>query len=130
MNRREAKREAQRIQSNREELVERMARALPEDGFLEAFPGLFLGRSSRPTEPVLSVHQPAFCFVAQGGKRVLLGEELFRYDPGHYLIFTVDLPVVFQVEEASEERPYFGLRLNLDPSLVASTGERFLCRSS
>ena len=120
MNRREAKREAQRIQSNREELVERMARALPEDGFLEAFPGLFLGRSSRPTEPVLSVHQPAFCFVAQGGKRVLLGEELFRYDPGHYLIFTVDLPVVFQVEEASEERPYFGLRLNLDPSLVAS----------
>jgi AraC-like DNA-binding protein len=30
------------------------------------------------------------------------------------------LPVVFQVEEASEERPYFGLRLNLDPSLVAS----------
>ncbi|HVG18187.1 MAG TPA: AraC family transcriptional regulator, partial [Blastocatellia bacterium] len=56
----------------------------------------------------------------QGGKRVLLGEEVFWYDPGHYLIFTVDLPVVFQVEEASEERPYFGCRLNLDLSLVAS----------
>ena len=51
---------------------------------------------------------------------MLLGEEVFWYDPGHYLIFTVDLPVVFQVEEASEERPYLGLRLNLAPSLVAS----------
>jgi AraC-like DNA-binding protein len=120
MNRREAKREAQRLQSNREELLERMARILPEDGSFEAFHGLFLGRSSKPTESVNSLHQPAFCFVVQGGKRVLLGEEVFRYDPGHYLVFTVDLPVVFQVEEASEERPYFGLRLNLDPSLVAS----------
>jgi AraC-like DNA-binding protein len=71
-------------------------------------------------ESVHSLHQPAFCFVVQGGKRVLLGEEVFWYDPGHYLVFTVDLPVVFQVEEASEERPYFGLRLNLDASLVAS----------
>src|SRR5262249_26887732 len=77
-------------------------------------------RSSKPTESVQSVYQPAFCFIVQGGKRVLLGEELFRYDPGHYLIFTVDLPVVFQVEEASKERPYLGCRLNLDPSLVAS----------
>src|SRR5437868_6763662 len=116
----EAEREKQRMQSIREELVERMATALPEDGSLEAFPGFFLARSSKPTQSVQSVYQPAFCLVAQGGKHVLLGEELFRYDPGHYLIFTVDLPVVFQVEEASKEQPYLGLRLNLDPSLVAS----------
>jgi AraC-like DNA-binding protein len=120
MNQRDAKRENQRLQNNRKELVERMAQALPEDGFLEGFPGFYLARLSRTSEPVLFVHKPAFCFVAQGRKRVLLGEEVFRYDPGHYLIFTVDLPVVFQVEEASEELPYLGLRLDLDPTLVAS----------
>jgi AraC-like DNA-binding protein len=97
-----------------------MARILPEDGRLEAFDGLFLGRSSKPMESAHPLHEPAFCFVVQGGKRVLVGEEVFWYDPGHYLIFTVDLPVVFQVEEASEESPYFGIRLNLDPTLVAS----------
>ena len=43
-----------------------------------------------------------------------------RYDPRHYLLFTVDLPVTFQVEEASKEKPYFGFRLGLDPALVAS----------
>jgi AraC-like DNA-binding protein len=117
---RQAKREAQRTQSNREELVERIARVLREDGSFDVFPGFRLSRSSRPTEPVRSVYQPAFCFVAQGRKQVLLGEELFRYDPGHYLIYTVDLPLTFQVEEASKERPYLGFALNLDSSLVAS----------
>jgi hypothetical protein len=120
MNQREAKREAQRLQSNREEIVERIARDLPADGSLDVFPGFRLARSSKPTEPVHAVYQPAFCFVAQGRKQALLGEEVFRYDPGHYLIFTVDLPVVFQVEEASPARPYLGFRLDLDASLVAS----------
>ncbi len=95
-------------------------RALPEDGALEALDGLFLARLTKPTESPLALYQPAFCFVAQGGKQVLVGEEVLWYDPGHYLLFTVDLPVIFRVEEASEERPYFGLRLDLDPALVAS----------
>ena len=120
MKQKEAKREEQRTQSNREELAERIAQALPEDGTLDVSPDFRLARSSRPTAPVHAVYEPAFCFVAQGSKQALLGEEVFRYDPGHYLIFTVDLPLVFQVEEASKERPYLGFRLNLDPSLVAS----------
>ncbi|HEX8846689.1 MAG TPA: AraC family transcriptional regulator [Pyrinomonadaceae bacterium] len=120
MNRREAKREEQRVQSNREEMLERMVRALPEDGAREALDGLFLARLTKPTESPLALFQPAFCFVVQGGKQVLVGEEVLWYDPGHYLLFTVDLPVIFRVEEASEEKPYFGLRLNLEPALVAS----------
>ena len=120
MDSRDAKRGAQRVRSNREELLERMAQMLPEDGVVEALDGLFLARLSRPTESANALYQPAFCFVVQGGKRALLGEEVFRYDPGQYLIYTVDLPLVFRVEEASEERPYLGLRLNLDPALVAS----------
>jgi AraC-like DNA-binding protein len=97
-----------------------MARALSEDGAREALDGLFLARLTKPMESTLALYQPAFCFVAQGGKQVLIGEEVLWYDPGHYLLFTVDLPVIFRVEEASEETPYFGMRLNLDPALVAS----------
>lgn len=120
MNQREAKRAAQRMQGNRDELVERMSRAIPGDGMLEVFPGLFLGRSSHPTEQVHSVFKPAFCVIAQGSKQVLLGEEVFRYDSGHYLISTIDLPIVSQVVEASQAQPYLSFRLNLDASLVAS----------
>jgi AraC-like DNA-binding protein len=120
MKRLDSKREAQRVQSNREELVDRMEAAVPADGTVEAFPGFRLSRSSGPTEPVQSVYSPSLCFVAQGRKRALLGEEVFRYDPGHYMIYTVDLPLIFQVEEASQERPYLGFQLDLEPALVAS----------
>ena len=115
-----AQREERRTQSNKEELAERIAQALPEDGTLDVSASFRLARSSRPTEPIHSLYQPAFCVVAQGRKQALLGEEVFRYDPGHYLIYTVDLPLTFQVEEASRERPYLGLRINLDPTLVAA----------
>lgn len=118
MNPKEAKRDSQWIQSNREELLERMACALPEDGRIEALEGLFLARVTEPLEAPLALYQPAFCFVAQGGKQVLVGEELLRYDPRHYLLFTVDLPMIFRVEETSKEKPYFGLRLDLSPALV------------
>ena len=50
----------------------------------------------------------------------MLGDEVFHYDPGHYLVFTVDLPLTFQVEQATEEEPYFGMRLNLRSDVVAS----------
>jgi AraC-like DNA-binding protein len=113
-------RETQKIQNHLDELVERVTRALPENGALEVFPGFFLARSSRPTEMMHSVFKPAFCVIAQGSKQVLLGEEVFRYDSGHYLISTVDLPIVSQVVEASAEKPYLSFRLNLDASLVAS----------
>jgi len=108
------------MQSNSEELIERIAAAVLTDGTIEALPGLRLSRASSPTEPVQAVYHPSLCFVAQGSKKALLGGEMFHYNPRHYLIFTVDLPVTFQVEEASEEKPYFGFRLGLDPALVAS----------
>jgi len=120
MNKTETRRDAQRVTANREELTERINRTVSEDGAKEVLPGFFLARSSRPSQSLNTVYQPAFCLIAQGRKRALLGEEVFRYDPGHYLLFTVDLPLIFQIEKATPDEPYLGLRLDLDPSLVAS----------
>jgi AraC-like DNA-binding protein len=108
------------IQSKRDELIDRMGRAVSSDGVREVMPGIVLARSSKLTEHVHSVFTPAFCVIAQGSKEVLLGDEVFRYDSGHYLISTVDLPIVSHVVEASPERPYFSFRLNLEPTVVAS----------
>ncbi|MBI1882504.1 MAG: AraC family transcriptional regulator, partial [Chloroflexi bacterium] len=82
--------------------------------------GLHLHRSSSSKEPVHSVSDPAFCVIAQGSKEVFLGNERYQYDPAHYLLFTAELPVVSQVIEASPERPYLSLRLDLNPTLVGS----------
>jgi hypothetical protein len=109
-----------RAYAHREELAERVARAIPEDGAVEPLKGLHLNRSSTPTEPLHGVSRPSFCVIAQGSKEVLLGDSRYRYDPAHYLLATVELPVVGEVIEASAERPYLSLRLELDPALVGS----------
>jgi AraC-like DNA-binding protein len=120
MNRKEADLERRRMQINREELIERMLRAADKDALLEVFPGVYIYHSSKPTECVPSVFKPAFCVIAQGRKSVLLNDESFDYDSGHYLISTLDLPIVSNVVEASREKPYLNLRIDLDPTLVAS----------
>lgn len=120
MNQKEAEFEKRKMQINREELIERMVRIAPENSVLEAFPGIFIYRSSKPTESEISVLKPAFCVIAQGSKDVLLNDELFHYDSGHYLISTIDLPIMSNVVEASEEKPYLNLRIDLDPALVAA----------
>ncbi len=113
-------REAQRMQANREELVERILRALPEDGVFQPLQGLHLGRVSTPSERIHSVLEPSFCVIAQGSKVVYLGDTCYQYDPFNYLLTTLELPRVSQVLEASRERPYLSLRLELSPALVSS----------
>ena len=112
--------EPQRLQASREELVERIARAIPEDGLIQPLPGLHLGRVSTPLERIHSVLEPSFCVIAQGSKAVYLGDSRYQYDPFNYLLTTLGLPRVSQVLEASKERPYLSLRLELDPNLVGS----------
>src|SRR5579884_2650247 len=118
MNDQQAERETQWMQASREELVERITRAISVDGTIEPLKGLHLARSSSPMERVHSVVDPSVCVIAQGSKEVLLGESRYRYDPSHYLLATVELPRVSQVLEASKERPYLSLRLELAPPLV------------
>ncbi len=115
-----SERAEQREQVNREELKERIAQAVPEDGVVEPLKGIFLRRSSSPTQPFHAVSEPSFCVIAQGNKEIVVGEERFRYDPAHYLLNTVELPIVSHVIEASRAQPYLSFRLNLDPVLVGS----------
>jgi len=79
-----------------------------------AIPGLSLFRRHKPTEPQTGMYQPSICMVAQGSKRVQLGDDTYVYDAHHYLITSVHLPTVVQILEASEEMPYLGLRLTFD----------------
>lgn len=57
-----------------------------------AIPGLSLFRRDEPTEPISGMYEPSICMVAQGAKRVLLGDDTYVYDAHHYLITSVHLP--------------------------------------
>jgi AraC-like DNA-binding protein len=120
MERKGSKAEQQMIQRRIAEIVSRIGKALPSDGSLEFFPGLILTRISEPSETLKQVFPPAFCVIAQGSKQAQLGKQIFRYDPEHYMIHTLEVPLIFRIAEASTENPYLGFRLVLDPAMVAS----------
>lgn len=79
-----------------------------------AIKALSIRRFEEPTELTSYIHEPSICLIAQGSKRVLLGEDVYEYDAHKYLIASVNLPIVAQVLEASREKPYLSLKLNLD----------------
>src|SRR5579862_6019615 len=110
----------QRARADREELVKRLSLAITRDGRIELLKGLYLNRASSPTELAHGVTELSFCVIAQGSKEIYLAEERYRYDPAHYLLATVELPVTSRLVEASPEQPYLSIRLTLDPALVGS----------
>ena len=120
LNQKLREREEQRAQASKEELVERVAQAMREDGAVNPMQGLHLQRNSSPMVSVHGLYGPALCIIAQGSKEVLVGDDRYRYDPAHYLLITVELPVVSWVLEASKEQPYLSLHLELDMALVRS----------
>jgi len=87
--------------------------------FNTPIPGLNLHRWETPTEPTSYMLAPSICLIGQGRKRLFLGEDTYVYDAHRFLITSVDLPVVTQIIEASGEKPYLGLTMELDLRMIA-----------
>lgn len=81
-------------------------------------PGLLLVRRTAPSEPCSGTYTPSVIVVAQGSKRVDLGQTTFTYDRSRFLLTSVDLPIVSQVVEASDAKPLLALALKLEMPVV------------
>lgn len=104
-----------------EQLAVMIKKLCPRDGSHGTdIDGLFLTRYSTTEVPRTSLHQAVFCVVAQGAKSTLLNEQRFIYDPSKYLLVSLDLPLVGQIEGASRKKPFLGLSLVLDFEEIAS----------
>jgi len=105
----------------RAELARLIEGLVGEDGMHPtAIEPLHLVRCATPGEMTHGLHKPALCIIVQGGKEVRLADELYRYDPLHYLVVSVTLPVSGCVVRASRDEPYLCIRLDIDPALIAA----------
>lgn len=103
------------IQSMRDELGKKIARwtdsrQVPEP----SIPHLSLIRHNHTFEPVCGMHEPSVCLIAQGAKRVVVGEDTYEYDAQHYLVTSINLPTIVRIVSASPHSPYLGIKLKLD----------------
>jgi AraC-like DNA-binding protein len=82
--------------------------------------GVLVSLVEEPTAPDSSMAEPMFVVVAQGAKRLTLGDRFYEYGAGQYLVVSVDLPVTGHFTEASPDRPFLGFGLRLRPTAIAS----------
>lgn len=101
-------------------LAEQIARYAESEGIIDTvIPRLSLVRASHGGEPVHMVQRPALCIIAQGAKRVLVGDAVIEYGPANYLVASLDLPITGVVTQARADAPYLCFCLYLDPAMLS-----------
>ena len=104
-----------RLDAARIALADLIERYCPGDGPNPTpVPGLSLFRASSTSTPMCTIYRSLLAIAAQGTKRLNLADETFQYDSRHYLITSVDLPVMGHITEASPERPYLCAVFDMD----------------
>jgi AraC-like DNA-binding protein len=71
------------------------------------------------TEEHHSLTEPLLVVLAQGGKRLLLGEEVHEYRAGDCLVVSAEVPVSGHFFGISEQEPALGVGLALRPTVIA-----------
>lgn len=100
------------------EAIELLARLAPIEGYnLTGLDDIRLLRSDRPLTRTPVLYEPGIVIVCQGRKRGYLGDQVYIYDPQHYLVVSVALPFSMETE-ASASEPLLALYLRLDFNLA------------
>ncbi|BCJ49302.1 AraC family transcriptional regulator [Actinoplanes sp. NBRC 14428] len=81
--------------------------------------GVHISRVERTEPEAPSMTGTVLALIAQGAKRIALGDRIYEYGAGQYLVASVDLPVTGRFLEAGPDRPALGFGLTLHPPAVA-----------
>lgn len=95
-------------------LVARHARA----GGTCAIENVLLGREESHS-PSSALTGTAMVLIARGAKHLALGDQMYEYRAGQYLVTSMALPVTGRFTDATPRRPGLGLCLLLQPSDIA-----------
>jgi AraC-like DNA-binding protein len=97
------------------ELLERHVR--PD--LTTAIDGVRICKVDHTASPESSMSGTVLAVVAQGGKRLALGDRVYEYGAGQFLVASVDLPVTGHFIDADPGRPALGFGMTLEPAAIA-----------
>lgn len=82
--------------------------------------GVRIVRRNNPTEFMRCFYNPSCILVLQGLKHMLYGNENLVYTKGQYVVSCTDIPVSSRVVEASDDKPFVVLILELDSNIISN----------
>lgn len=96
-----------------------MERLAPTAGVhTSALPGVCIYRDDCRQKRYPAIYEPSILIVGQGRKRGHVGGEVFTYDANNYLVLSVPLPAECEILDATPERPYLCMRIDVDLALL------------
>jgi AraC-like DNA-binding protein len=96
-------------------LLERHAR--PD--MATAIDGVRICKTDHAAAPGSSMSGTVLAVIAQGGKRLAVGDRVLEYGCGQYLVASVDVPVTGQATGATPGKPALGFGMTLEPAAIA-----------
>jgi AraC-like DNA-binding protein len=99
-------------------MVEILSSLVPQEGVIQDIikgVDVFRITESYPRSP--QKYDPGIIILAQGQKRIYIGDEEFTYDPLHYLVLSVPLPLECETN-AQKDKPLLGLKVKVDSATV------------
>ncbi|WP_293393840.1 AraC family transcriptional regulator [Nevskia sp.] len=105
-----------------DDLIQHLELALrhaPSGLTITPIPRLEISVGQATTAKAPCLYRSMICFILQGSKQVAINDDLLSYDPAHYLISALDLPLIGQILDADDGQPYVAVSLVLDPALLA-----------
>jgi len=87
--------------------------------FTTAIDGVLISKVDRPHPPSPAMSGTVLAVIAQGAKRLSLGDRVYEYRAGQYLVASVDLPVTGHFVDPGPQRPALGFGLTLRPDDIA-----------
>ncbi|MEV6140590.1 AraC family transcriptional regulator [Nocardia sp. NPDC051990] len=88
-------------------------------GETTAIQGLYIAKVERSGPPTIEMSGTVLAVLAQGVKRLAVGDHVHEYRPGEFLVASVDLPVTGHFVNAQPDNPALGFALALEPSAIA-----------
>ena len=104
-----------------EEIKDIVLRNVPDAGnYPCSIDGVRLVRRDNTAEFLKCFYEPVCVLVLQGKKHLLYGNKNLFYGKGKYVISCTDIPVSSKISEASPERPFVALTLELRSDLISN----------
>ncbi len=108
----------------RQELTNQLARYTAQLGqqegvYVTPVPGVYLTRISQPQQAGKRRWRACLAIVVQGSKEITVGQDIYQGTISDYTFTPVDLPVISRVMDATPEKPFLALLIDLDPNVLS-----------
>ncbi|MCB1191144.1 MAG: AraC family transcriptional regulator [Leptospiraceae bacterium] len=103
---------------NHNKMIELLDNLVPEEGVIfDIIEKVDIFRITKATPREPKTYEPSIIFLAQGNKRLFIGDEVITYDPLNYLVLSVPLPLECETN-TTKEKPLLGLTVKVDAGTI------------